>query len=217
MQLLNLKNIALAVVFSAATTFAAKAQKAYTEGEIDYTAVANGQTVTLQTFFKGDSTVTVQHRGPATISILYNDKAPFMGVLIDVPVAGMKKAAIATPADLEGMADQLPDFAFTTTTETQKIGDYNCKKVIAKDNKSGKSFDIWITTDIGVPVNINTKAFASLGGVPVKFTSLFMGIVTEVTLNTIKTDPVKPGTFAVPADFDKITFDELKALSGGRR
>ncbi|MVN21957.1 DUF4412 domain-containing protein [Mucilaginibacter arboris] len=211
-------NIKKATLGLALTTicFAAHAQKNYTEGVITYSVSANGQQTESKTYFKNDSTATKMQQGPATISILSNDKGNYMVVLIDVPVASMKKAAVATPADLEQMKDQEPSFTSTPTTETQTISGYKCKKVKVKDSKSGSTFDAWITNDITAPSNNLTKFFTNMGGYPIKFTTIQRGQPVEVTLKSISDEKVKPGTFAIPADFDRITFEDLKALGGGK-
>lgn len=211
----NLKNVALALALTA-IGFTANAQKNITEGVINYDVSANGQQGEAKNFFKGDSSSYQSQQGAASINILSNVKGNYMVILVDVPVASIKKAAVLTPADMEQMKDQEPNFTFTPTTETQTIAGYSCKKVQAKDSKSGSNFDIWITNDITVPTNNLTKYFGSLGGFPVKFTTLQRGQPVQVTLKSIVAEKVKPGTFTVPKDFDKITFQELMSMGGGK-
>lgn len=197
-------------------SFAANAQKNISEGLITYNVTAKGQQTEAKTYFKGDSSSYQIQQGPADIKILSNDKTGFMVVLVDVPIASMKKAAVASPAEIEQMKDMEPKFTATQTTETQTIAGYKCTKVQMKDSKSGSNFDVWITKDVTAPGNNLSKYFSSLGGLPVKFTTMQMGQPLEVTLKSITAEKVKPGTFAIPADFDRITMDDLKALSGGR-
>ena len=211
----NLKNVALAFAFTA-IGFTASAQKNFTEGVINYDVSVNGQQNEAKNFFKGDSSSYQTQQGPAGINILSDVKTNYMVILVDVPVASMKKAAVLTPADMEQMKDQEPNFTFTPTSETQTIAWYSCKKVQAKDSKSGSNFDIWITNDITVPTNNLTKYFSSLGGFPVKFTTLQRGQPVQVTVKSIVQEKVKPGTFGIPKDFDKITLQELMSMGGGR-
>lgn len=211
----NLKNAALALAFTA-IGFTASAQKSFTEGVITYNVTTNGQQVEAKDYFKGDSSSYQFQQGPAAIKILSNDKAKFWAILVDVPVASIKKAAVATPTDLEQMKDKEPTFTSTQTTETQTIAGYKCKKVQVKDTKSGSNYDVWVTTDVSAPANNLTKYYSNLGGLPVKFTLSQMGQTVDVTLKSIMAEKVKPGTFAVPADFDKITLQELMSMGGGR-
>lgn len=211
----NLKNSLLALAFTA-IGFTASAQKTYTEGVIEYTNSVNGQSTEAKTFFKGDSSSYQTQMGPASINILSDLKTNYMVFLVDVPVASMKKAAVLTPADMEQMKDMEPNFTFTPTSETQMISGYNCKKVMAKDSKSGSTFDAWVTNDIIVPANNSTKYFANAGGFPIKFTMMQRGQPVQVTLKSIVQEKVKPGIFAIPKDYDRITFQDLMSMGGGR-
>lgn len=211
----NLKKVALSLALTA-IGFAANAQKNITEGVITYSVTANGQQTEAKNYFKGDSSSYQTKQGPADIKILSNQKADFLVILVDVPVASMKKAAVATPADMEQMKDREPSYTSTSTTETQTIAGYKCKKVQVKDSKSGSNFDVWVTNDVNTPSNNLTKYFTNIGGFPVKFSTLQMGQKIDVTLKSISEEKVKPGTFSIPADFDRITIQELMSMSGGR-
>jgi len=209
----NFKNVALGLALSA-IGFTANAQKNFTEGVANYAVNANGQQQDAKIYFKGDSSAYQFQAGPADIKLISDDKAGFMVVLVDVPVASIKKAAVYTPADIEQAKDKEPSFTLTPTTETQTIGGYQCKKVLAKDSKSGTTVDVWVTNDISAPTNSLTKFFTGLNGFPVKFSTLVRGQKADVMLKSIAAEKVKPGTFAIPADFDKITVEELMSMGG---
>ncbi len=211
----NLKKMALALVLTTAG-FAAQAQKNITEGVANYTVNAGGQQQDAKVYFKGDSSSYQFQAGPADIKLISDEKAGFMVVLVDVPVASIKKAAVYTPADIEQMKDKEPSFTVTPTTETQTIDGYQCKKYLAKDSKSGTTVDVWATTDISAPNNNLTRYFTGLQGFPVKFSTLVRGQKADVMLKSIAAEKVKAGTFAIPADFEKITVEDLMAMSGGR-
>lgn len=210
----NLKRTALSLALVAAG-FTAQAQKSITEGVIVYNVTSNGQQNEAKNYFKGDSSSYQLQQGPADIKIISNTKGDYMAVLVDVPVASMKKAAISTPADMEQMKGMEPTFTSTPTTETQTIAGYKCTKVTAKDAKSGKTYDVWVTKDVTVPSNNLTKYYANFGGMPVKFSISQMGQQVDVVLKSITAEKVKAGTFAVPADFEKITMQELMSMRGG--
>ncbi|QQL51293.1 DUF4412 domain-containing protein [Mucilaginibacter ginkgonis] len=195
--------------------FTASAQKAYKEGSISYTATVMGTNVDSKMYFKGDSSSTSGKQGPASFKTIMAKGGDYLAILIDVPVANMKKAAIATPAELEEAKDSEPSFTFTPTSETKVINGFNCKKVTAKDDKTGKSYDVWVTNDFTVPVNVLTKYFASAGGFPIQFTTVQMGQEISMSVKSISDEKVPAGTFSVPADFDKITLTDLKNMRGG--
>ncbi len=199
-----------------ATAVTAKAQKVYKEGAITYTATSARGTTDVKTYFKADSSVTVQQSGPATIKIISIGAGDFLAVLVDVPVASMKKAAVATPAELEEGRAAFPDLTFTPSTDTKQIAGFNCKKVVAKDAKSGNSFDVWITNDISTPVNGMSQLYSKVGGFPVQFTTYQMGQSISVTFKSISDDKVPAGTFSIAPDYDKISMTDLQALGGNR-
>ncbi|WDF53746.1 DUF4412 domain-containing protein [Mucilaginibacter sp. KACC 22063] len=212
---LKFLNVALGVVLSA-TALSASAQKAYTEGKAVYTAQVNGMTGEATVYFKGDSSATVTNQGPAKIVLLSNSKTDYLAVLVDVPVANIKKAGIATPAEMEEAQAQLPQLTFTPTTETKQISGFNCKKVIAKD-KDGKAYDTWVTTDFTAPLGTASKLYAKAGGYPVQFTVFQNGMAVTNTLKSIDDSKAPAGTYAIPAGFDKISLTDLKNMAGGGR
>lgn len=217
MNMLTIKKIALGLALTTAVV-AAKAQKTYTQGIITYNINTMGQDVEAKSYFTPDSSSFQYSMGPATIKMLTNAKNDYFAILVDVPVASMKKAAIATPGEMEEAADSQPSYAFTPTTETKKIGDYNCTKYIAKDTKTNTSYDLWITTDISAPSNIVTKNFASVKGVPVQFSYIPAGakVAQLVTLKSISDEKLPAGSFGIAPSYDKISLSDLKAM-GGRR
>ncbi|MBE7175195.1 MAG: DUF4412 domain-containing protein [Mucilaginibacter polytrichastri] len=213
----SVKKAAMLALVLTGTAFSAFAQKKISEGTITYTISANGQSQDAVCSFKGDSAAVAVQNGPASIKTLMNDKSDYFAILVDVPVAQKKFAAVATPADQEKFKEMEPEITATATTETQTIAGYKCTKMNAKDAKSGKTFDVWVTKDIEVPVNSVNKYVSKLGGVPVKFSTVQMGQVANVEMKSLKEEKIKPNTFAVPSDFEKITFEQLMSMGGGQR
>ncbi|OCX53962.1 hypothetical protein BEL04_06695 [Mucilaginibacter sp. PPCGB 2223] len=217
MKMLTIKKIALGLALTTAVV-AAKAQKTYTRGVATYNINAMGQDVEGKAYFTPDSSSFQYSAGPATIKMISTAKADYFAILVDVPVASMKKAAVATPGEIEESADSEPSYTFAPGTETKKIGDYNCTKYTAKDTKTGTSYDLWVTTDISAPANILTRSFASVKGVPVQFSYIPAGakVAQLATLKSISDEKVPAGTFKIDASYDKISLSDLKAM-GGRR
>jgi len=214
MNIISIKNVALGLALSA-TVVGAKAQKVYTEGTLNYSITVAGTTVEAPTLFKGDTSAIVTQRGPATVKMVGTKGGDYFAVLVDVPIANKKIAGTATPAELEDAQANDPQYAFTKTEETQKIGDYNCKKVIAKDTRDGKTYDVWITTDITVPANILTKYYSALGGTPVQFTYLQGGSVKGaqlVTLKSVSETKVPANSFKATADYDKMSLTDMQSM-----
>ncbi|MCR8560603.1 DUF4412 domain-containing protein [Mucilaginibacter sp. BJC16-A38] len=212
---MNIKffNVALGIALTAAT-LSASAQKTYTQGVISLTTDMRGQPVEAKGYFTADSLALAFTQGPASIKILKNTKNTYVAILVDVPVASIKKAAIASPAEIEEMQSQDPKFTFAPTTETKQISGFNCKKVIATDAKGAK-FDVWITNDVTLPAGAIASYYANVGGTPIQYTSFSQGQSANVTVTGIAEGKAPANTFTITSDFEKITLDDLKALGGG--
>jgi hypothetical protein len=208
-------NVALGLALTA-TTMSASAQKKYTEGVVDFTTSMMGQQINAKSYFRADSNAFAFSNGPANIKILTDANGKSMVILVDVPVANIKKAAIASPDDIDQAIAAMPKFTFAPGTETKVISGFNCKKVVATDSKTSKSYDIWVTNDVEIPLAGIAKYYAGVGGFPVQYTSFSQGQSTEVTVKSVTEQKVPAGTFGIPADFEKITMDDLKAMRGGR-
>ncbi|RYU92026.1 DUF4412 domain-containing protein [Mucilaginibacter terrigena] len=211
---IKLFTVAMGIALTA-TAISASAQKAYKEGLVTISTSMQGQPVEAKNYFRADSSKLEFSAGPANIGILTDAKGSYMAILVDVAVASIKKAAIASPAEVEEAMSKLPVLTFTPGTETKVINGFNCKKVVAKDTKTGKTYDIWVTNDVSLPSTGLAKYYANAGGFPIQYTSFQDGRTTEVTVKSIVEQKVPAGTFGIASDFEKITMDDLKALGGG--
>ena len=213
---MNIKflNVALGIVL-AATTFSASAQKAFTSGTITMSGDMRGQSVEMKDYFTPDSSAVSFTAGPATIKVLRNNQFSYMVVLVDVPVASMKKAGLASPDDIEQAKNEIPKFTYAPATDTKQISGFNCKKVVATNTKDNKSYDVWITNDVTLPAGVADEYYPGIGGVPIQYTSFSQGQQSTITITAITDTKAPAGTFAVSADYDKMTLDDLKAMSGG--
>jgi len=193
----------------------AKAQTAYTQGIVSYSSMMNGNKTEAKEYFSADSSMYAFEAGPADIKLLANATHSYFAVLVDVPVASKFFAAVANPSEIEDGQSQMPSFTFAPTTETKVISGFNCKKVIATDAKSKKSYDVWITNDFTFPATAVQPYYANAGGFPVQYTMLMQGQEVPITVTSIVQKDLPKGTFGIPADAQRITLDELKAMRGG--
>lgn len=205
----KLLNVALGIVL-AGSTLGASAQKTYTSGMVSYSTEVQGQQADVKQYFTPDSTAVLMTIGPANVKVLTTVKHDYLAVVLDVPVASMKKAGIATPAELEQGMAMVPSFTFSPTTETKKIGTFNCKKVVAKDSKSGKSYDVWITNDVITPPTAYPWYYASIGGFPVQYTAFQQGAEANITISGISDAKAPAGTFAIGKDFERGSLADLR-------
>jgi hypothetical protein len=214
-------SVALGMSLSA-IILSANAQKKYTEGMVTSKTSSGGQDIELKTYFRTDSTATTFSAGPANIKLLADADYSFFAVLAEVPAYKIKKAAIYTPAEISRVLSTFPTLTFAPSAETKQIAGFNCKKVVATDTKTQKTYDIWITNDISLPADVIDKYYASIGGVPIQYTSFQAGpdgalSIAEYTVSAISDQKAPAGTFGIAADFDKITKAQLDAMSGGKQ
>ena len=212
-------SVALGIALSA-TIMSANAQKSYTEGMVTMKSTAYGQDVEVKEYFRPDSTAALFAAGPANIKLLADANYKSYAVLASVPAANIKKAAIYTPAEIGQILSTFPTLTFTPSTETKQISGFNCKKVVATDTKTQKTYDIWITNDISLPADVIDKYYAAIGGVPIQYSSFQTGpnntpVVNEYTITAVSDQKAPAGTFGIAPDFDKISKDQLDAMSRG--
>ncbi|MEO8887467.1 MAG: hypothetical protein ABI367_15490 [Mucilaginibacter sp.] len=214
---MNIKHTVTSLILAlSCLSITASAQKNYTEGSAIYTVNTQAGDAEAKVAFNSDSSEVSVQQGPALIKMLANNKGTYMAILVDVPLASIKKAAVLTPDELGQTENAAPKFTFIPTTETKVINGFNCKKVVAKDAKSGTSTDVWVTTDITAPQNLLSRYFVAAGGFPVQFVGKQMGQSATMTLKSIDSNKPVAGTFGIPAGFDRISVADLNSLGGAR-
>jgi hypothetical protein len=212
---------ALGIALSA-TILSANAQKSYTEGLVTIKTSGSGQNIEQKKYFRSDSVATTFSAGPANIKLLADANYKSFAVVAEVPAYKVKKAAIYTPDEIDQVLNGFPAFTFAQSTEMKQISGFNCKKVVATDTKTQKTYDIWITNDISLPSAVIEKYYASIGGVPIQYTSFQKGpdgawVSANNTIISVSDQKAPAGTFGIAPDFDKISKDQLDAMSRGKR
>ncbi len=217
----KLLSVALGIALSA-TILRASAQKNYTEGLVTMKTSAGGQDVEVKQYFRSDSTAAIFSAGPATIKLLADANDKFFAVVAEVAAYKIKKAAIYTPDEIAKVLNSYPAFTFAPSAETKQISGFNCKKVEATDTRTQKTYAVWITNDISLPATVIEKYYVSIGGVPIQYTAFQTGpngtpSIAEYTISGVSDQKAPAGTFGIAPDFDKISKDQLDAMSGGKQ
>jgi len=211
-KIMNIKILTAALGIALTTvSISAQAQKTINEGYASFSTDLRGQPADVKAYFTPDSSAQVITFGAGKVKILSDAKRDYLAIVLDIPVASMKKAAIATPAEIEQFSTMYPTFTFKQTTDAKTISGFNCKRVIATDSKSSKAYDIWITNDITVPPTAYAPYYAQAGGYPVQFTAFQQGQETTITITGVTEAKAPAGTFGIAKDFDRITMDELNS------
>ncbi|HJP64238.1 MAG TPA: hypothetical protein VJ844_12405 [Mucilaginibacter sp.] len=216
---LKLLSAGLAIALSA-TVLSASAQKEYKSGTVTVTTSMRGMDIQMKEYFTPDSMATAFTAGPANIRLLTDANFKSFAVLVDVSAFNVKKAAIYTPDEIDQVLSSFPTFTFAPTSETKQISGFNCKKVVATDTKTKKTYDIWVTNDVKLPASAASRYYAGAGGYPIQYTGFQKGqdgnlVEANFTVTSITDEKAPAGTFTIPADFDKISKDDLEAMSRG--
>lgn len=214
-------SVAVGIALSA-TILSASAQKNYTEGLVTIKTSSRGQDIEMKQYFRSDSIATTFSAGPANIKLLADANYKFFAVVASVSAYNIKKAAIYTPDEINQVLSSFPTLTFAPSTETKQLSGFNCKKVVATDTKTQKTYDIWITNDISLPSAVIEKYYATIGGVPIQYTSFQKGpdgalSIADYTVISVSDQKAPAGTFGIAPDFDKISKDQLDAMSRGRQ
>lgn len=213
MMFKSLKTGVIAAILVSSAIYA-QAQKKISTGTLVY-SMKNAEGDSEQTLkFNGDVSKMEIQAGPATVAILNDSKAGTGLVLVDVPVAQMQKAAKMSKADFDKQNEAMGDGKlsdFKATGEKQVIATYNAEKYTYKA-ASGSSYEVWVTNDVEIPLNLFTSAFKDVKGSVVKFTGK-AGSVSLKSATEGKVDPLS--VTEIPKGYEEITYEELQALQGG--
>lgn len=214
-------SVALGIVLSA-TALNANAQKSYTEGLVTLKTSTGAQEIEVKEYFRADSTAALFSAGPVSIKLLSDTKDKFFAVVAAVPSFNIKKAAIYTQAEIDQILSTFPAFTFAPTTETKQISGFNCKKVVATDTKTKKTYDTWITNDVVLPANVVEKYYAKIGGTPIQYAAFQTGpdgalVVADYVITAVSDQKAPAGTFGIAPDYDKISKTELDAMSQNKQ
>jgi hypothetical protein len=198
------------------TAVVANAQKKVTEGTaiygIEYKVDAPGAPTENKVKFNGDVSKMEIEAGPASVGVFMDLKSGTGLILVDVPVAQMQKAAKLTKTDVEEMNAAKPKLSdFKATGEKSVVAGYNVEKYTYKNDK-GETANLWLTTELDLPLNIVTAEFKDLKGTVLKYSDAN----ATITLKSISEAKVGAlSVTAVPSGYDEITYAELKAMQGG--
>lgn len=104
----------------------------------------------------------------------------------------------------------------TPTKETKMIAGYKCLKshVKVKDD-SGIEFDIFYTKDLNIKDPNFCTPFFEVDGVLLEYQMKKFDLEMKFTAKSIKCDDIEDATFELPADYKKISQQEMNELFQG--
>ncbi|MEO6161070.1 MAG: DUF4412 domain-containing protein [Pelobium sp.] len=211
------------------SSFVALAQKTIKSGTITYAvefqlppdqqAMAAMLPSEYKVAFDGEMSKFKLDMGMFSTQVIYNAGTNESLSLTEVPIQS-KKIAVKMTSDqtnqMQEMQSGEKDFEVKATSETKKIGVYNCTKYILTDKISGDKTEVWTTNEITIPKNSLTTMVKDVKGFPVAFESSSNGMKVKMNLKQVKEEEVPAITFDVPSDYEVLSFDSMLQMMGGR-
>lgn len=195
------------------------AQKTLTEGTLVYNmSVETGSgEPKIADMFDG-ATTTISLKGPMSRTELVSslgreatihDASSGTGVILK-DYSGQKLMITMTGQDWEQNNNKYEGISFENTGVTQKIADFNCKKVIAK-LRDGTTFTVFYTSEVNVANKGYDAQFKTLPGLPVQYEMQSGKMTLKFTLASISYTPVSASIFEIPkSGYRVLTYTETK-------
>lgn len=210
------------------SSFVAKAQKVINEGTVTYAVEYDlppdqqAMVAMLPTEYKVDFKAGISKfrmdMGMFATEVVYNNNTEETLSLTDVPMQN-KKIAVKMNGEqydkMNAMQYGEKDYSINETTETKKIGAYNCVKYVLTDKISNESVDVWTTSEVQIPINSVAANFKMLKGTPVEFSINAQGLKTKISLKEVKESAISDIKMDIPSDYETLTFEELLKQMGG--
>jgi GLPGLI family protein len=195
------------------------AQKALSEGTLVYNMsvetgsgepkmadMLDGATTTI--YLKGNESRSELVSSLGREATIYNASTG-KGVMLK-DYSGQKLMITLTAKNWEENSKKYEGIVFNSTSETQKISGFNCKKAIAKLN-NGTSFTVFYTTDVTVANKSYDAQFKTLPGLPVQYEMQSGKMKFKFTLASISYNSVPASMFEIPTSgYRVLTYEETK-------
>jgi hypothetical protein len=161
-------------------------------------------------YFKGDSTVSIQKLNDESTTVITNQKAGFMQVLLKSPT---KKIIVNyTKADQDEEKRQMPKFNYKPQKDVRTIAGVKATKYLLEEKLSGETSADWFSKDVKIIPNSLTLMFDPSVGFPMDFTLNQNGIRVRTVVKEIKYQKIPAGVFTTPFGYTPLTPQQLKEL-----
>ncbi|TNF23639.1 MAG: DUF4412 domain-containing protein [Bacteroidetes bacterium] len=166
----------------------------------------------MTTQIKGDKTRIEQSLGMGMSQVTIMDTKKESGVLL-MDMMGKKMAVEMSKEEAEkmnkGQKAEKPEFKYLD--ETKEIAGYKCKKAIASVKGAGEMV-VYYTEEL--PSGMS-KHYEGLKGFPLEYTIDAGQFKLKMTAKSVKKETLGADLFAIPSDFEKMTFSEFEKAMGG--
>jgi hypothetical protein len=101
----------------------------------------------------------------------------------------------------------------TPLPETKIVAGYNCKKAHVKlGDEYGTEFDIFYTNDLDIKNPNFANPYCEIDGILMEYQMKKFGLEMRFTATSVKKEVVDDAIFELPADFKKISQEEMNEL-----
>lgn len=132
-----------------------------------------------------------------------------------VKLLNKKFSLVQTGADIQ-KENALYPVEVTETKETKMIAGYKCNKAHVKlKDDSGVEFDIFYTKDLAIKDPNFCNPFYMVDGVLMEYTMKKFDLEMRFTAKSVKREDIDDAIFELPADYKKISQQEMNELFEG--
>lgn len=131
----------------------------------------------------------------------------YMGTKFKIPM---------TSDDIKSKKMKESDYDVEFTKDTKQIAGYNCKKALIK-TKDKQVFTIWYTDAIFPNAYEQTQYSKFQAGCPLEFDMAQNGMKMKVSATKVDMGAINDAVFAIPADYQEVTMDQLMQMMGGMK
>lgn len=182
----------------------------------DYPDTASGQESrfipdTMTVFFRADSVKSVEETPFMKVTRIGTPGSLDKWILLEIPAQGKKLKLEQTQEASKRFHPRYPRLkTFTPTGKSKEILGCKAAQYLARDEESGKEYDVWFTQETILPRHHYTAFFPEKYGTPLEFTLPVGGRQVRVTMTGFTAEIQENGTFTVPGNFTSCNYRDFR-------
>jgi len=141
--------------------------------------------------------------------VISDSKKDYGVVLMDM--IGQKIAIEPTAEEMKDSKERSDKMVVKYLNETKTIAGIKCKKATITSPDEEFPLEVYYTEEYS---NYNTNDMKQLKGMPLEYSIKANGLEMRMVAQTVKAEKVADSMFEVPADYQKMTSQELEKMFG---
>ncbi len=151
-----------------------------------------------------------------TETIAITDSKDDKAAVVLIDMMGSKYAMTFSKEKIDEQRANMPIYDILETKETKIIAGYTCIKAVCVNQKTSEEVIVYYTPEIPYTENTFNAEFKKIKGMPMEYVAKMSNLKMTVTVREVKKDKVEDVAFIVPAEYKKVTQEELmKELGAG--